>query len=64
MVSLRKNKGLTLIALVITIVVLLIISGVTISTLTGDNSIIKNAHNADSEKNRSEEKETVEWAAA
>lgn len=64
MVSLRKNKGLTLIALVITVVVLLIISGVTISTLTGDNSIIKNAHNADSEKNRSEEKETVEWAAA
>ena len=64
MVSLRKNKGLTLIALVITVVVLLIISGVTISTLTGDNSIIKNAHNADSEKNRSEEIETVEWAAA
>lgn len=64
MVSLRKNKGLTLIALVITVVVLLIISGVTISTLTGDNSIIKNAHNADLEKNRSEEKETVEWAAA
>ena len=64
MVSFRKHRGITLITLVITVVVLLIISGVTISTLTGDNSIIKNAQNADSEKNRSEEKETVEWAAA
>ena len=33
-------KGITLIALVITIIVLLILAGVTIATLTGDNSII------------------------
>ena len=32
-----KNKGITLIALVITIIVLLILAGVTIATLTGDN---------------------------
>ena len=32
-----KNKGITLIALVITIVVLLILAGVTIATLMGDN---------------------------
>ena len=32
-----KNKGITLIALVITIIVLLILAGVTISALSGDN---------------------------
>ena len=33
----RREKGITLIALVITIIVLLILAGVTIATLTGDN---------------------------
>ena len=33
----RKNKGITLIALVITIIVLLILAGVTIASLSGDN---------------------------
>ena len=37
----KKNIGITLIALVITIIVLLILAGVTISTLTGDNRIVK-----------------------
>ena len=36
----KKEKGITLIALVVTIIVLLILAGVTISTLTGDNGII------------------------
>ena len=35
----EHNKGITLIALVITIIVLLILVGVTISTLTGDNGL-------------------------
>ena len=39
----RKEKGITLIALVITIIVLLILSGVTISALSGENGIITNA---------------------
>ena len=38
-----KNKGITLVALVITIIVLLILSGVTISALSGENGIITNA---------------------
>jgi len=39
--SLRmKNKGITLIALVITIIILLILASVTIATLTGENGII------------------------
>lgn len=33
--NLKQEKGITLIALVITIVVLLILAGVTIATLTG-----------------------------
>lgn len=33
----KRNKGITLIALVITIVVLLILVGVSFSMLTGDN---------------------------
>lgn len=37
------NKGITLIALVITIIVLLILAGVTIATLAGENGILPNA---------------------
>ena len=34
--TIKKNNGITLIALVITIIVLLILAGVTIATLTGE----------------------------
>ncbi len=40
------NRGITLIALVITIVVLLILAGVSIAMLTGDNGIITQAQKA------------------
>jgi len=36
----KGNKGITLIALVITIIVLLILAGVSIATLMGDNRVI------------------------
>ena len=42
----RKNEGITLIALVITIIVLLILAGVTIATLMGDNGILTKATEA------------------
>ena len=42
----NQAKGITLIALVITIIVLLILAGVTIATLTGDNGIIGKAGEA------------------
>ena len=38
-----QEKGITLLALVITIIVLLILAGVTVSSLLGDSGIIKNA---------------------
>ena len=37
----NTNNGITLIALVITIIVLLILAGVTIATLMGDNGNVK-----------------------
>lgn len=46
-----NSKGITLIALVITIIVLLILAGITIATLTGDNGIIGKAINAKNETN-------------
>ena len=42
----NKNKGITLIALVVTIVILLILAGISIGALTGDNGIINQAHTA------------------
>ena len=42
----HQHKGITLIALVITIVSLLILAGVSIAMLTGDNGIITQAQNA------------------
>lgn len=42
----KGNKGITLIALVITIIVLLILAGVSIAMLTGDNSLLGNAQKA------------------
>lgn len=41
-----KNKGITLIALIVTIIVLLILAGVSIVFLTGDNGILFKAKNA------------------
>ena len=41
-----NNKGITLIALVITIIVLLILAGVSIAMLTGQNGILTQASNS------------------
>ena len=57
-----KEKGITLIALVITIIVLLILSGITIATITSDNGIIKNANKAKEQTEITEEKEIIEKA--
>ena len=42
----KNQKGVTLIALVITIIVLLILAGVSIAMLTGDNGILTQAKSA------------------
>ena len=53
----KQTKGITLIALVITIIVLLILAGVSIAMLTGQNGILTQAQNA---KNRTEEAQAEE----
>ena len=53
----KKEKGITLIALVITIIVLLILAGVSIAMLTGENGILTQAQNV---KNKTEEAQADE----
>ena len=53
----RKESGITLIALVITIIVLLILAGVAISMLSGENGILRKAAEA---KTKTEEKSMEE----
>lgn len=55
----RKIKGITLIALVITIVILLILSGITIVSLTGENGLLKRAQVAKDTTNKNQAAETM-----
>ena len=55
----ETNKGITLIALVITIIVLLILAAVSIATLTGENGILKKADTAKNQTTEAEEKEKI-----
>ena len=59
-----KNKGITLIALTVTVIVLLIISGVTISYLTGENGIINQAKDSKKFAGAVEEKEVLNTSVA
>ena len=60
----RNTKGITLIALVITIIVLLILAAVTINALSGDNGILKRASEAKNSTGISQEEESVKVAVA
>ena len=55
----KENKGITLIALVITIIVLLILAGVSIAMLTGKNGILTQAQKAKTDTENAEENETA-----
>ena len=55
----KNNKGITLIALLITIIILLILAGITISTLLGDNGLFEKAKVAKEEYLKSEFEELV-----
>ena len=59
----RKNaRGITLIALVITIIVLLILVGITINALSGENGILKRATQAKSKTGRANALEQINLA--
>ena len=59
----KKQTGITLIALVITIIVLLILAGVSIATLTGNNGILKQANQAKENNKVATAKEKVQVEA-
>ena len=56
----KKEKGITLIALVVTIVVLLILAGVSISMLTGENGVITQAKLAKESTRGGDVQETID----
>ena len=62
--KLKESKGITLIALVITIIVLLILAGVTIATLTGDNGILGKANDAKTQTEQAKADENLKIAIA
>ncbi len=55
----KKTEGITLIALVITIIILLILAGITIGTLVGENGIITRATKASEEYKIAEAREKL-----
>ena len=56
---LNNKKGITLIALVVTVIVLIILAGVSINAVLGDNGIIKKANQAASVTKEAEVKEAI-----
>ena len=56
---LNNKKGITLIALVVTVVVLIILAGVSINAVLGDNGIIKKSNQAASVTKEAEVKEAI-----
>ena len=60
----KENKGVTLIALAVTVIVLLIISGVTISYMTGENGIINQSKESKKFAGTVEEKEVLNTSVA
>lgn len=58
--KLKNRKGITLIALVITIILLLILAGVSIAALTGQNGLLTRANEAKEETEQSNIQEEVD----
>lgn len=58
----EKSKGITLIALVITIIVLLILAGISIATLTGENGLLTKAKTAEEQTKFTNAEEKVKLA--
>ncbi len=61
-INLKDTNGITLITLVITIIVLAILAGVTVTALTGEKSVIKEANDAKSSSEQQSAKEKVQAA--
>ena len=59
-----KNRGITLIALVITIIVLLILAGISIAMLTGENGLLTKVIDAKNKTNEAQAKEKIDLAVS
>ena len=57
-----KNKGITLIALIITIIILLILAGIALASLSGENGLLKRSSQAKEEAVKAQLKEEIEIA--
>lgn len=60
----KNNKGITLIALVVTIIVLLILAGVSIAMLTGQNGILTRASESSYKSKLQDAAETISYGAS
>ena len=60
--ALKRNNGITLIALVVTIIVLLILAGISINMLTGQNGILNRATEAKNTTGEAQERENIQVA--
>ena len=58
----KRKQGITLIALVVTIIVLLILAGITIAMLTGQNGILNRAAEANEKTGVAQEEEQIKLA--
>lgn len=56
----KEARGITIISLVVTIIIMLILAGVTISSLTSENGIITKARLAKQMSETSSEKEAIQ----
>ena len=62
--NLSKEKGITLVALVITIVILIILAVISMSAIFGDNGLITSAQKARKEQEKAEARERLELVLA
>ena len=60
----KRDNGITLIALVVTIVVLLILAGVSISLIVDNNGVIQKSKEARTQTKEAKEKEEITLAVA
>ena len=61
-IIIRENGGITLIALILTVIVALILAGITIGAISGDNGLINSTINAKEEAEIANEKEIINIA--
>ena len=62
--ALYKNKGITLLALVITIVILIILATISINWIFGDNGLVNRTEQAKFEHSKAEARERLELVLA